>query len=115
VLVRYARRPRTLSALFGGIYETEILQATNFAVSIHWTATFWISIVQVQSSRSNWTEVAIGYRVGQIRDRTRSEFLTRKGIIVLRFWNHQIRQELDSVLQAIWFALQQRRSSKPSP
>jgi very-short-patch-repair endonuclease len=42
------------------------------------------------------------YRVGQIRDRTRSEFLARKGIIVLRFWNHQVRQELDSVLQAIW-------------
>jgi hypothetical protein len=24
----------------------------------------------------------------------------------LRFWNHQVRQELDSVLQAIWFTLQ---------
>jgi very-short-patch-repair endonuclease len=55
------------------------------------------------------------YRVGQVRDRTRSEFLSRKGIIVLRFWNHQVRQELDSVLQAIWFALQERCSSKPSP
>ena len=40
------------------------------------------------------------YRVGQVRDRTRSEFLSRK--------------ELDSVLQAIWFALQERCSSKPS-
>src|SRR6266446_874132 len=55
------------------------------------------------------------YRVGQVRDRTRSEFLSPKGIIVLRFWNHQVRQELDSVLQAIWFALQERCSSKPSP
>jgi hypothetical protein len=55
------------------------------------------------------------YHVGQIRDRTRSESLARKGIIVLRFWNHQVRQELDSVLQAIWFALQERCSSKPSP
>jgi len=55
------------------------------------------------------------YRGGQIRDRTRSEFLARKGIIVLRFWNHQVRQELDSVLQAIWFALQERCSSNPSP
>jgi very-short-patch-repair endonuclease len=53
------------------------------------------------------------YRAGQIRDRTRSEFLARKGIIVLRFWNHQVRQELDSVLQAVWFALQERCSSKP--
>jgi len=55
------------------------------------------------------------YRVGQIRDRTRSELLARKGIIVLRCWNHQVCQELDSVLHAIWFALQERCSSKPSP
>jgi len=55
------------------------------------------------------------YRVRQIRDRTRSEFLAREGIIVLRFWNHQVRRELGSVLRAIWFALQERCSSKPSP
>jgi very-short-patch-repair endonuclease len=55
------------------------------------------------------------YRVGQIRDRARSEFLARNGNIVLRFWNHQVRQEPDSVLQAIWFALQERCSSGPSP
>jgi very-short-patch-repair endonuclease len=55
------------------------------------------------------------YRVAQIRDRTRSEFLARKEIVVLRFWNHQVRQELDGVLQAIWFALQEQCLSKPSP
>ena len=55
------------------------------------------------------------YPVGQIRDRTRSEFLTTQAIIVLRFWNHQVRQELDSVLRAIWFALQERCSPNPSP
>ena len=55
------------------------------------------------------------YRVGQIRDRTRSEFLASQGIIVLRFWNHQVRQELDSVLKAIWFALEERCPPKPSP
>jgi len=49
------------------------------------------------------------YQAGQIRDRTRSEFLARRGVVVLRFWNHQVRRELDSVLQAIWFALEQRR------
>jgi very-short-patch-repair endonuclease len=53
------------------------------------------------------------YRVGQIRDRTRSEFLPRQGIIVLRFWNHQVRRELDSVLQAIWLALQS--GARPNP
>ena len=55
------------------------------------------------------------YRAGRIRDDRRSEFLNHHGIIVLRFWNHQVRQELDSVLQAIWFALQERCSPKPSP
>ena len=55
------------------------------------------------------------YRVAHIRDRARSEFLAGEGIIVLRFWNHQVRRELDSVLQAIWFALQERCSFNPSP
>ena len=55
------------------------------------------------------------YRTGQIRDRTRSEFLARHGVVVLRFWNHQIRQELDSVLRAIWFALEERQQNNPSP
>jgi very-short-patch-repair endonuclease len=55
------------------------------------------------------------YRGGQIRDRTLTEFLIRHGVIVLRFWNHQVRRELDSVLQAIWFALEQRQLNNPSP
>ena len=55
------------------------------------------------------------YQAGQIRDRTRSEFLDRRGVVVLRFWNHQVRRELDSVLQAIWFALDQRQLNNPSP
>jgi very-short-patch-repair endonuclease len=55
------------------------------------------------------------HRAGQIRDRTRSEFLARHGVIVLRFWNHQVRRELDSVLRAIWFALGERQQNKPSP
>ena len=55
------------------------------------------------------------YQAHQIRDRTRSEFLARRGIVVLRFWNHQVRRELDSVLQAIWFAVDQRQLDNPSP
>jgi very-short-patch-repair endonuclease len=34
---------------------------------------------------------------------------------VLRFWNHQVRKELDSVLQAIRFALEKRCGESPSP
>jgi len=55
------------------------------------------------------------YQAGQLRDRTRSEFLARREVIVLRFWNHQVRRELDSVLRAIWFALDQRQLNNPSP
>jgi very-short-patch-repair endonuclease len=55
------------------------------------------------------------HRAGQIRNRTRSEFLARHGVIVLRFWNHQVRQQLDSVLRAIWFALEERQKNDPSP
>jgi very-short-patch-repair endonuclease len=50
---------------------------------------------------------------GQIHDRTRSEFLVGHGVIVLRFWNHQVRRELDSVLRAIWCALEERRKAIP--
>ena len=53
------------------------------------------------------------YRGGQIRDRTRSELLARQGISVLRFWNHQVRGELDSVLRAIWLALEERCQANP--
>jgi very-short-patch-repair endonuclease len=55
------------------------------------------------------------YHAGQIRDHTRSQFLARHGVIVLRFWNHQVRQELDSVLRAIWFALEEQQKNNPSP
>jgi very-short-patch-repair endonuclease len=55
------------------------------------------------------------YQAGLTRDRTRSEFLARRGVVVLRFWNHQVRRELDSVLQAIWLALDQRQLNNRSP
>jgi very-short-patch-repair endonuclease len=48
------------------------------------------------------------YRKGRSRDCTRAAFLARHGILVLRFWNHQVHRELDSVLRAIWFALEKR-------
>jgi very-short-patch-repair endonuclease len=51
----------------------------------------------------------------QMHDRDRTEFLATEGIAVLRFWNHQVREELDSVLQAILFILEQRRPENPSP
>jgi very-short-patch-repair endonuclease len=35
-------------------------------------------------------------------DQQRSEYLAAKGIKVLRFWNNQVLQETEAVLQAIW-------------
>jgi len=55
------------------------------------------------------------FRFARTRDRTRAEFLAQHGIVVLRFWNHQVRQELDSVLQTIWLALAERCGKNPSP
>lgn len=48
------------------------------------------------------------YRTGQRRDQRRDDFLAQHGIRVLRVWNHQVREELDSVLRAIWFALEEQ-------
>ena len=55
------------------------------------------------------------YSSGQIHDRTRSNVLARYSVTVLRFWNHQVRSELDSILKAISFALQENSSAEPSP
>jgi very-short-patch-repair endonuclease len=35
------------------------------------------------------------YRLREQRDRVREEFLIKRGITVLRFWNHQVREELE--------------------
>src|ERR1700730_8370685 len=55
------------------------------------------------------------YGLREKRDHAREEFLTKQGIAVVRFWNHQVREELDSVLQAIWSALEERFRTNPSP
>ena len=55
------------------------------------------------------------YGLGQVHDQRRSNILADHGVTVLRFWNHQVRSELDSVLKAIWFALEERPGSQPSP
>ncbi len=44
----------------------------------------------------------------QQRDEAREKFLAAEGIEVLRFWNHQWRQNRDGVLLAIWEALHRR-------
>jgi very-short-patch-repair endonuclease len=103
------------NVFFGDTYGTEILRGINFAANIHSTIMSWISIAPNAKLAIELDGGGHNYRTGQIRDRTRSEFLARHGVVVLRFWNHQIRQELDSVLRAIWFALEERQQNNPSP
>jgi very-short-patch-repair endonuclease len=55
------------------------------------------------------------YHSRQQSDEDRTRFLTTQGIAVLRFWNHQVREEIDGVLQTIWFALERLCSKNPSP
>jgi uncharacterized protein DUF262/uncharacterized protein DUF559 len=38
----------------------------------------------------------------------RNQFLTKQGIKVLRFWNHQLRNEPEAVRFEIWYALMER-------
>ena len=55
------------------------------------------------------------YSQREKRDHAREEFLAGQGIALVRFWNHQVREELDSVLEVIWSALEERSRSNPSP
>ena len=53
-------------------------------------------------------------RLREAHDKKREKFLSEQGIATVRFWNHQVRDELDSVLEAIWSALEDRICN-PSP
>lgn len=75
------RRRLSPNGFFGGIYGTEILQATNFAVNIPSTVTSWISIVRAQNWPSNWTAVDI--TTGQAKfaiERDRNSWLATKSL-----------------------------------
>jgi very-short-patch-repair endonuclease len=52
---------------------------------------------------------------GQASDATRTEYLTSRGLRVLRFTNVEVREEIDSVLLAIESALEATPSPCPSP
>jgi len=49
-----------------------------------------------------------GFPDQRARDEKRNEFLAEQGIQVLRFWNHKVRQEEESVRFEIWNALMER-------
>lgn len=49
------------------------------------------------------------------RDRRRDEWLAERGVRVLRFWNHDVLQDTESVLMAIWNALHEPLRPHPRP
>ncbi|MCX7178278.1 MAG: endonuclease domain-containing protein [Proteobacteria bacterium] len=51
------------------------------------------------------------------QDRLRDKYLQAAGFRVLRFWNNQVLQEIDGVVEAIWAVLQDESSHPliPSP
>ena len=49
-----------------------------------------------------------GFPDQRAKDEKRNQFLAKQGIKVLRFWNHQLRGELEAVRFEIWHALMER-------
>jgi very-short-patch-repair endonuclease len=48
-------------------------------------------------------------------DKARTLFLEKAGFRVLRFWNNQVREDMDGVLEAIWRVLRERVQTYPRP
>lgn len=49
-----------------------------------------------------------GFPDQRARDEKRNRFLAEQGIKVRRFWNHQVRQEVETVRFEIWYSLMER-------
>ena len=56
-----------------------------------------------------------GQHVQSPRDAARDAWLMRQGFRVLRFWNDEILQQTDAVLESIWKALREEAPSPPAP
>lgn len=58
---------------------------------------------------------ADGGQHGGEADLRRTQYLEQLGWTVLRFWNHEVLEQAEGVLQTILAACQQRLQGKPSP
>ncbi len=56
-----------------------------------------------------------GQHNASAHDAVRDAWLRRQGFAVLRFWNNDILRQTDSVLQAIWLALEVEPPLSPTP
>ncbi|CAN5609130.1 hypothetical protein BH20VER3_BH20VER3_04980 [soil metagenome] len=55
------------------------------------------------------------YALRRRQDQLREDFFAQRGIRILRFWNDEVFENLDGVLQVIWWALEEQDRSNPSP
>jgi adenine-specific DNA-methyltransferase len=46
----------------------------------------------------------------EARDRRRDRWLEQQGFVILRFWNHEVLSQIDSVKEVIWRALNETPS-----
>ena len=56
-----------------------------------------------------------GDELGKARDEIRTRWLESEGYRVLRFWNNDLTDNLDSVLETIYAALYGSRDTEPAP
>jgi very-short-patch-repair endonuclease len=50
-----------------------------------------------------------GFDANTLRDTRRDRYLAERGFRTLRFWNNEIDENLDGVIETIWHALQQTK------
>ena len=71
-------------------------------------ATFSISTAPRPGWRWNWTAADTAFPTSVPKMKREMNFSCPGGILVLRFWNHQMRGELESIRFEIWHALMKR-------
>lgn len=65
-------------------------------------------VIELDGGQHNTPE-ARGY------DASRSAYLEQQGYVVLRFWNHDVLEEMDAVLEKIVIASEERAPGHPHP
>jgi hypothetical protein len=99
----------------GATFEIGTSQTTSSAANIPLIVIFWISIcpearLGIDLMEAVTTTFDTNYTIKPERN-----FLPVRESSLLRFWNHQLCEDLDTVLETIWFELGRRRRSNPSP
>lgn len=60
-------------------------------------------------------EIDGGQHNESVKDALRDQVLGEAGFRVMRFWNNQVLNEIEAVVQAIWFELEKLASSTSNP